>query len=97
MPLVSRIIRRGLVKEGRIAVVTTTISDRPGSVAALLTLIAKTKASVIDIRHDRHRPGIALNRTGVEVHVETRGPEHIQELAAVLKKEGYDVHLGASV
>jgi threonine dehydratase len=97
MPLVSRIIRRGLVKAGRIAVLTTTISDKPGSVAALLTLIGKAKASVIDIRHDRHRMDMALNRTGVEVHVETRGPEHIQELVAMLAGEGYEIHVASTL
>ncbi|MFO1532326.1 MAG: threonine ammonia-lyase [Thermoplasmatota archaeon] len=90
MPLVSRIIRRGMVKEGRIAVITTDISDRPGSLAAFLTLLAQHKASVIDLHHDRHRTDISLNRTGIEVHVETRGPEHIDELRALLKKAGYE-------
>jgi threonine dehydratase len=89
MPLVSRIIRRGMVKEGRIAVVTTDISDRPGSLAALLGLLAKHKASVIDLHHDRHRTDISLNRTGIEVHVETRGREHIEEIRNALKAAGY--------
>jgi threonine dehydratase len=90
MSLVSRIIRRGLVKEGRIAVITTDISDRPGSLAALLSLLAHHKASVIDLHHDRHRTDISLNRTGVEVHLETRGAEHIEEIQAALRKAGYD-------
>lgn len=89
MTLVSRIIRRGLVKEGRITVLTMTISDRPGSLAALLNLIAANKASVLDIRHDRHHDDISLNRTVVELHLETRGPEHIAELRRALAKAGY--------
>lgn len=94
MTLVSRIIRRGLVKEGRIAVFTMTISDRPGSLAALLNLMAAHKGSIIDIRHDRHRDDVSLNRTVVELHVETRGPEHIQELKAALAAADYDVQVG---
>jgi len=90
MPLVSRIIRRGLVKEGRIAVLTTILSDAPGSLAALLSLLAQRKASVIDLHHDRHRADVPLNRTVVEVHVETRGPAHIAELRQALEKAGYD-------
>lgn len=93
MPLVSRIIRRGMVKEGRIAVVTTHISDKAGSLVALLALLARYKASVIDLHHDRHRTDISLNRTGVEVHVETRGPEHIAELEKALSAAGYDAHV----
>ncbi|MCA1811009.1 MAG: threonine ammonia-lyase [Halobacteriales archaeon] len=95
MMLVSRIIRMGLVKEGRIAVVRATISDRPGGLAQFLTQLAKLKASVIDLHHDRHRPGMSLNRTGVEVHVETRGPEHIEEIRRVLAASGYDADVTA--
>lgn len=94
MTLMSRIIRRGLVKEGRIAVFTMTISDRPGSLAALLNLMATHKGSIIDIRHDRHHDDISLNRTVVELHVETRGPEHIEELRKALKGAGYKLEAG---
>ncbi len=96
MMLLSRIIRRGLVKEGRIAVVTATISDRPGSLAALLALLAREKASVIDLHHDRHRPDVSLNRTLVEIHVETRGPEHVRELAKALKAGGYEAQVSGA-
>ncbi|MEA3202449.1 MAG: threonine dehydratase [Thermoplasmata archaeon] len=95
MTLVSRIIRMGLVKEGRIAVIRATISDRPGGLAQFLTQLAKLKASVIDLHHDRHRPGMSLNRTGVEVHVETRGPEHIEEIRKALAASGYDAQVTA--
>jgi threonine dehydratase len=95
MTLVSRIIRMGLVKEGRIAVVRATISDRPGGLAQFLAQLAKLKASVIDLHHDRHRPGMSLNRTGVEVHVETRGPEHIEEIRRSLAASGYDAQVTA--
>jgi threonine dehydratase len=94
--LISRIIMRGLVKQGRIAVFHTTISDRPGSLAALLNLLAKHKASVIDINHDRHGLDLAVNRTAVEVHLETRGAEHIDELRRALAQAGYEVKVGTA-
>lgn len=93
MTLVSRIIRRGLVTEGRIAVITTHISDRPGSLAQFLALLAREKASVIDLHHDRHRVDISLNRTGIEVHVETRGPEHIRDLQKAMGAAGYECRI----
>ncbi len=89
LTLVNRILRQGLVKEGRIAVISAEISDRPGSLAAFLALLGKHKASVIDLHHDRDRLDLSLNRTGVDVHVETRGPEHIEELRRVLRENGY--------
>jgi len=94
MTLVSRIIQKGLVKEGRIAVLETELSDKPGSLASFLAVLARHKASVIDLHHDRDRLDLALNRTFVEVHVETRGPEHVAELQKVLAESGYQVKLG---
>ena len=93
MNLVSRIIQRGLVKAGRIAVLSTVISDRPGSLASFLAVLAHNKASVIDLHHDRDRLDLALNRTALDVHVETRGPEHIAELRSNLAKAGYDIQV----
>ena len=95
MTLVSRIIQKGLVKEGRIAVLETVISDKPGSLASFLQVLARNKASVIDLHHDRDRLDLALNRTAVEVHVETRGPAHIEELQKALAAAGYEVRLGS--
>ena len=96
MTLVSRIIQKGLVKEGRIAVLETVISDRPGSLASFLQVLARNKASVIDLHHDRDRVDLALNRTAIQVHVETRGPSHIADVRKALAEAGYDVGLGAT-
>lgn len=89
MTLMSRIIQQGLVKEGRITVIAGTILDKPGAIARLLNLLADQRANVIDVRHDRNRGGVALNRTHVEVHVETSGKEHAERLEAALTDTGY--------
>ncbi|HET6398092.1 MAG TPA: threonine ammonia-lyase [Candidatus Thermoplasmatota archaeon] len=96
MTLVSRILRMGLVKAGRIAVITTVLPDRPGSLAAFLALLAKHKASVMDLHHDRDRTDLTLNRAVVEVHAETRGPEHIDEICRALRQAGYDARLASA-
>ena len=93
MTLVSRILQKGLVQAGRIAVLEAVISDRPGSLASFLQVLAKSKASVIDLHHDRDRVDLDLNRTAVEVHLETRGPEHIAEVQKALAAAGYETKL----
>ncbi len=90
MTLMSRIIDRGLVTEGRVAVLETEVPDRPGAIAHLLALLGEHKANVLDVRHDRHRLDVPLHRTHVEVHVETRGHDHIEELRRVLRESGYE-------
>lgn len=95
MTLVSRILRRGLVKQGRIAVIECDISDRPGSLAAFLGLLAQHKASVIELHHDRDRLDLSLKSTGIEVHVETRGHDHVEEIRQALAAKGYAARIGS--
>lgn len=89
MTLLSRIIQRGLVKEGRIVVIETEVDDAPGAVAQLLTMLGKARANVLDVTHDRLRTTVPLHKTHVEVHVETRGPEHVAALRTTLDEAGY--------
>src|SRR5688572_16555483 len=52
--LISRIIERGMAADGRLCRVTASVSDRPGSLARLATVLASTGASVKGVEHDRH-------------------------------------------
>ncbi len=89
--VVSRIIERGLVKSGRMVRFVVTISDATGSLARFTRLIADAKASVVQIHHDRAFAAMQLGETTVEVVLETRGFEHIEELRASLVNAGYRV------
>jgi threonine dehydratase len=89
--LISRIIERGLVKDGRLVRLTVTVPDRPGSLALLTQLVARERATVVEIHHNRTFTKAALGDTLVELVLETRGPEHIAELVQELGKAGYQV------
>jgi threonine dehydratase len=52
--LISRVIERGLAADGRLCRFRASISDRPGSLAALLSVIASTGASIKEVSHDRN-------------------------------------------
>lgn len=91
MTLMGRIIQQGLVESGRIVAFETTVPDRPGAIASLLDLLAKQRANVLDVDHDRYRVGVPLHRVAVDVHLETRGPEHAEKLLKVLTEAGYDI------
>jgi threonine dehydratase len=87
--LISRIIERGLVKSGRMVRLLVTISDAPGSLARFTRVLADAKANVVQIHHDRTFGGADLNETVVEVVLETRGKEHIDEIRESLLTRGY--------
>lgn len=96
MNLLGRIIQQGLVKADRIMAFETTVPDRPGAIAALLDLLARNRANVLDVDHDRYRVGVPLHRVAVDIHLETRGADHAAELVAAMRGAGYEVRvLGA--
>ena len=86
--LIARVIERGLAADGRLCRITCYISDRPGSLAKLLAIIAETGASIKDVSHDRNfAPGdVAL--VAAECVLETRDFAHIGEIHAALRAAG---------
>jgi threonine dehydratase len=89
--LLSRIIERGLVKDGRQVQLTVCVPDRPGSLAKLTTAIAEQGANVLEIFHNRALSKLALSEVQVDVTLETRGRPHAEEVIAALKQKGWVV------
>jgi threonine dehydratase len=89
----SRIIERGLVHRGRLMRLRVRLPDVAGALADLLRVVAQTKANVVEIRHDRFF-NIELGETAVEIVLETRGYEHVDEVRAVLTGVGVKMDEG---
>jgi threonine dehydratase len=87
--LLSRIIERGLVKDGRLLRIRIHLPDHPGALQRLSTVIADHKANIIETLHDRAYYGVVLGDTVIDITMETRGPEHIAELEDALDVAGY--------
>jgi threonine dehydratase len=65
------------------------IPDEPGSLAALLTALGEGGANLIDVDHVREGVGLSVSETGVELVMETRGPEHARRLLGLIEGLGY--------
>ena len=89
--LVSRIIERGLVKDGRLVRLKVTMPDRPGMLARFVTAIAEHGANVVEIYHHRAFSPVSLGEVQVEAMLETRGVDHVAELKAALTQQGWQV------
>jgi threonine dehydratase len=90
--LVSRIIERGLVKDGRLVRLAVMVRDRPGQLARLTALVAEMRANVLHILHDRAFSRARLGETEVELTLETSGREQIEAVKRHLTEAGYAVH-----
>lgn len=89
--ILSRVIEKGLVHDGRVTRFTVMISDRPGGLAELARVIAASGASIKDIEHDRAFSGPDVSAVNAVCTVETRDHAHIRELHRALKKSGFPV------
>jgi threonine dehydratase len=86
--VLSRVIERGLVADGRLSRFTAVISDRPGGLADLTAHIAAAGASVKQVVHDRAFASSDVSAVNVLCTVETRDRAHIEGLLARLEEHG---------
>ena len=89
--ILSRVIEKGLVHDGRLTRFTAVISDRPGGLAELTRVVAASGASIKDIEHDRAFSGPDVSAVNAVCTVETRDHAHIRELHRALRKHGFPV------
>jgi threonine dehydratase len=89
--ILSRVIEKGLVHDGRLTRFTAKISDRPGGLAELCRVIAASGASVKDIAHDRAFSGADVSAVNAICTVETRDRAHIAQLHHALKRHGFPI------
>jgi threonine dehydratase len=88
--LVSRVIQRGLVKSGRLCRLWITARDVVGTLHEITGAVARARANIVSIEHDRAFSGVELGRTRVELVIETNGPEHIASVEVELAKAGFE-------
>jgi threonine dehydratase len=87
--LLSRIIERGLVQDGRMIRLRIHLLDKPGALAELTELIANYRVNIVDTLYNRAYYGVNLGDTTIDITLETRGKEQVDELLAALTAEGY--------
>ncbi|MCC6586159.1 MAG: threonine ammonia-lyase [Bryobacterales bacterium] len=87
--LLSRIIERGLVKDGRLVRLRIHLPDHPGALMKLTAVIAGQNANIVETNHDRAYYGVNLGDTVIDITMETRGREHVDALGSALSEHGY--------
>jgi threonine dehydratase len=92
--LLSKLLRHGLSAAGRFLGFRCRVPDYPGSLAALLSLLASLGANVLEVSHERLAPSLRVDEVEVVLQVETRGPEHCEHVKAQLRAAGYDLAFG---
>ena len=87
--VMERVISRGLAAGERYLKLRIPLPDRPGQLARTAELVAEANANVLEVLHTRHGSGLQISEVELELHIETRGPEHAELVLAKLRDAGY--------
>ncbi len=87
--LLSKVLRHGLSAAGRYLAFRCRLPDQPGALGKLLMELAALGANVLDVVHERVTADLRVDEAEVNLHLETRGPEHCDTVISQLRKAGY--------
>ncbi|WP_276273760.1 threonine ammonia-lyase [Haloarcula litorea] len=93
MNTLTNVVMRGLVETGRYLKIKTVLKDRPGALERLVEILSEEQVNIYGIEHDRTSRDVAMNDAEVELDLETRGPDHVDDLLASLRAHGYEVEV----
>ncbi|MGH7902393.1 MAG: threonine ammonia-lyase, partial [Thermodesulfobacteriota bacterium] len=85
----AKIIERGLIRNGSLLRLELELPDIPGALGILTTLLGKAKGNIIQIFHDRYSKKLPIDKTIVEISLETRNFDHQHEILKLLRESGY--------
>jgi threonine dehydratase len=87
--MLSKILERGRVKDGRLTHLKVVLADKPGSLVELSALLAGHRANVLRIIHERSFSQANLGEVQVSFTLETKGHQHVQEIFTSLAEKGF--------
>jgi threonine dehydratase len=88
--MMERIISHGLAASERYLKLRIPLPDRPGQLARTAEIVAASNANVVEVLHTRHGSGMQISEVELELHIETRGPEHAELVLYNLREAGYN-------
>lgn len=89
--ILSRVITRGLIMSGRSCQFKIELVDKPGQLRDVSKLIADLGGNVIAVHHERADQGSDVNGCYLQLMLETRNAEHIEEIRRALRQQGFKI------
>ncbi|HWA46183.1 MAG TPA: threonine ammonia-lyase [Hypericibacter adhaerens] len=94
--LLSQVLMRGLVRDGRVITLRIEITDQPGVLAAVARAIGDCGGNIIEIHHQRMFYDLPVKRADVDAVIETRNPQHVRDIVSKLEAAGFPCRLLSS-
>jgi threonine dehydratase len=90
--LLASILNRNMASDGRIARLRIDISDEPGMLAAITASIGRCGGNIVEIYHQRLFYDVPAKLAKIDAVIETRGPQHVDEIISDLRSAGFTVN-----
>ena len=87
--ILSRVITRGLQREGRNCLLTIALDDKPGQLLGVTQVISECGANIVGVTHERSDAAYAVTSCLLRISMETRDFAQIEEIKAKLKEQGF--------
>ncbi len=87
--LLSWVLTRGLVRDGRLVRLRVDIVDQPGVLAKLAQFIGDCGGNIMEVHHQRLFYNVPAKQAEIDVVVETRNADHVHEIVARLRAGGF--------
>ena len=89
--ILSRVIKRGLLKSGRSDTLTIQLEDKPGQLKGVSSIISDLGGNVVSIHHERASEDSDITECLLRIVLETRNFEHIKEIRSALTQNGFKI------
>ncbi len=91
--ILAQVLTRGLVYEGRMVRLRIGITDAPGALARVASLLGEAGANIVEVHHQRLFHDVPVRMAEIDVVLETRGRAHVQRLVARMEEAGFPTEL----
>ena len=91
--LIDRMIQKGLLTSGRLAIFEVTVDDVPGSLHAITEVIASHRGNIITVTHHRLNQVLPVGKTKIVFTIETRSQEHLAQMLADVRAKGFEARM----
>ncbi|ALJ14691.1 threonine ammonia-lyase [Sphingopyxis macrogoltabida] len=86
----ANVILRDLIRSGSLMRIDVPISDQPGALAVLATVLAEEGANIVDVAHERMSLALNPKRAALDLVVELQDCDHGERVLAALRQRGFD-------
>jgi threonine dehydratase len=91
--LLASVLARELAREGRLTQLAIDLVDRPGQLAKVANLLGEVGANIVEVYHQRIFSDLPAKAALLELVIETRDRDHLNETVASLKGGGFEVEV----